>query len=282
MRVVQIMAAACLLMLAACGAPPRSAAPVEEPAAEAPAPPPPAADAPSEQAPEDEESATRDEPRDRVIVPALVELLPSQPRLARQGGASAVLLADPALPRSAGKNLVLCEHLFRGFEQATGREIAVGARIGAEGEIERLRPIYWLTRRVSEGRPGAEACPTRLETYDYPRSGRIARKLGLANPGPYLVIERDDPFETERVAAVIDLSRTPQTQIGAAVVYFRDGFMQASDAWAPQTFAPTRARDDIIAFAGPGTYNFLPQLLRATRQAGCPLTNLLDLCEAPN
>jgi hypothetical protein len=221
--------------------------------------------------------------RDRVLTPVLVELLPTEPRTPRQNGSAAVLLADPASTVGANKNLILCQNLFRSFDQATTREVQVGVRPGAEGELELLRPIYWLTRAATPGQPGADRCPQRLDQFDYPRAGHIARKLGLGGAGPYLVIERHDLFETERVAAVIDLSRTAPDQIANAVHYFRDGFMQAGDVWNPQRFNQARARNDLIAFLGQdnGNFNFLPRLVRATRQVGCPLTNLLDICSEP-
>jgi hypothetical protein len=225
----------------------------------------------------------------RELVAVVVEIGPDQARDARNGGSAAAILADPSSSVGANKNSLLCEGLFRTFEQATSEEAQVGARIGAEGDLEMLRPIYWLAQTVTEGQPGAEACPQRLESFDYPRSARLARKLGLVGAGPYLVVERHDLFENERVAAVIDLSRTPPGEIINAVRYFREGFAQVGDVWAPQRYERTRARDDLIAFmnnngegasasASGGDFGFLPRLIHATRQVGCPLTNLLDVC----
>jgi hypothetical protein len=224
--------------------------------------------------------------RDRVLTPALAELLPTEERTPRNGGSAVILLADPGRNSTTVRNLILCRALFRTFDQATSAEVRRGARIGGEGEVQLLRPIYWLTRNAVSAQPGADRCPARLQSYDYPRRDRIARKLNLRGAGPYLAIEQYSPSQTERVAAIIDLSHTPNGQIGNAVTYFRDGFMQAGDVWRPDRYAPARARGLIAeyfgAHGGGSASGFLPQLLHVAGAVACPLTNLLDVCSDTN
>ncbi len=263
------------------------------PVTERPAPPVVIAPAPSAgagagPAPEMQTRSMEMRAAERTLSPVLVELLPDQERAPRQGGSAAPLLANPLTSVGANKNTLLCEALFQLFDQASFAEAQRGVRRDIEGGLELLRPIYWLTRAplgaAAGAQPGPEACAQRIGTFDYPRAGRVQRKLGLMGAGPYLVVERHDPLENERVAAVIDLSLTPPSQIGAAVAYFRDGFMQAGDVWAPQRFVAQRARSDVIAFMEQSEaprFAFVPQLLRATRAAGCPLTNLRDICTTP-
>lgn len=219
---------------------------------------------------------------ERVLTPVLVELLADAARTARQGGSAVVLLGDPNVALLAQRNAALCRSLFQSFDQATTGEVQVGVRRSEDGEVELLRPIYWPTRTLSPGQPGADRCPQRLLSYDYPRAERIKRKFRLTGAGPFLVVERNDPSQTERVAAVIDLSRTRAADVPQMVRYFRDGFMQRGDIWNPRIYTPERTRGDLTAFFGqPVNYGFLPRLVRVTQQVGCPLANLLDICDAP-
>ena len=131
--------------------------------------------------------------------------------------------------------------------------------------------------------PGASACPQRLQNYDFARGERIKRKFRLTGPGPYLVVERADQSQTERVAAIIDLSTTRPQDVAELVRYFHEGFMQRGDVWSPARYEPQRARGDLLAFFGHDVeFGALPRLIRVTQQVGCPLANLFDICEAPN
>lgn len=215
----------------------------------------------------------------RVVTLSLAELLPNEARAPRNGGSAAVIAADPASAIGSAKNLALCRALFATADEGGAtRARSTGAR-----------PIYWLTREApaveiaAAASENAEPCAARVQAYDYPRGERLARKLGLMNAGPYLVAERHDLFERERVAAVIDLSRTPPERIGEAVRYFRDRMLREEDPWAAPRFAAADARADMAAFlmSNESDIPFTPRLVRAAREAGCPLTDLVDVCEAP-
>ena len=218
----------------------------------------------------------------RVLTPVLVELLPTEARQPRQGGSAVVLLA----PRSdrgidERRNMALCRELFISFDRATTDEVGVGVRRNAEGETELLRPLYWPTRELTGPTTGADRCAQRLATFDYSRAESIRRKLALTGAGPFLVVERQDMNASERVAAVIDLSRAQPNSIGTVVRYFRDGFMQSGDVWDRNRFQVSRARDEMSAATGAEVaVSILPRLVRTTRQVGCAFTNLLDACES--
>ncbi len=218
----------------------------------------------------------------RVLTPVLVELLPTEARQPRQGGSAVVLLAarsDRSIDER--RNMALCRELFISFDRATTDEVGVGIRRNAEGETELLRPLYWPTRELTGPTTGADRCAQRLATYDYPRAESIRRKLAITGAGPFLVVERQDMNSSERVAAVIDLSRAQPSSIGGVVRYFRDGFMQSGDVWDRNRFQVSRAREEMtVATGGEVASSILPRLVRTTRQVGCAFTNLLDACES--
>ncbi len=246
-------------------------------AASARPPPTAAADEPSE--PPAPPTRPRTPSMERVTTPVIVELAPDQARAARQGGSAVVLLAAPTSNAAQRVNSALCASLFRAFDQAEHREIGPGVRV-RDGEVQLLRPVYWLTRAPMDGLPGAAACPQRLETYDFARSDRIRRKFNLTSVGPYLLVERVEPHERERVAAIVDLSRARPQDVDRLVRYFRDGLLQRGDVWSPDQYAPARVRGDLVAFGGgPLSDDALPRLIRVTQQIGCPLANLLDICD---
>jgi hypothetical protein len=218
----------------------------------------------------------------RVLTPVLVELLPTEARQPRQGGSAVVILA-PRSDRSIDerRNMALCRELFISFDRATTDEVGVGVRRNAEGETELLRPLYWPTREVTGPTTGADRCAQRLATYDHSRGESIRRKLALSGAGPFLVVERQDMNASERVAAVIDLSRAQPSSIGGVVRYFRDGFMQSGDVWDRNRFQVSRAREEMSGAIGlEVAASVLPRLVRTTRQVGCAFTNLLDACES--
>lgn len=218
----------------------------------------------------------------RVLTPVLVELLPTEARQPRQGGSAVVLLAprsDRAIDER--RNMALCRELFISFDRATTDEVGVGVRRNAEGETELLRPLYWPTRELTGPTTGADRCAQRLATYDYSRGESIRRKLALTGTGPFLVVERQDMNSSERVAAVIDLSRAQPNSIGGVVRYFRDGFMQSGDVWDRNRFQVARAREEMSRATGVEVASsILPRLVRTTRQVGCAFTNLFDACES--
>lgn len=211
----------------------------------------------------------------RIVTLELTELLPSEARAPRNGGSAAVLLAAPDSAVGVAKNLALCRALYARFD---------GER-NARDRANAPRPIYWLIRelRMAEADVDAEPCIARLAQYDHARAERIAAKLGLRGAGPYLVIERHDLFEDQRVAGIIDLARTPPDQIDAALRYFRDRLLWADDVWAPALYAAADARADMADFLQTTQTDlpFVPRLVRAERDSGCPLTDLRDLCETP-
>ncbi|MBI1251173.1 MAG: hypothetical protein GC189_06860 [Alphaproteobacteria bacterium] len=228
-------------------------------------------------------STTAPVPRmqERTLTPVVVELQHDQARTPRQGGSAVVLLGDPAVALLARRNLALCEALYTTFDQATREQVEVGVRRDAEGQVQLLRPIYWLARTLTAGAPGAEGCARRLQAYDYPRAAVIKSKFRLSGTGPYLIVERNDQSATERVVAVIDLSRTRDADVVNMVRYFRDGFVQRGDIWNPGIYAPDRTRGDLTAFFGaPVQFGLLPRLVRVTHHVGCPLANLLDICDS--
>jgi hypothetical protein len=217
----------------------------------------------------------------RIMTPVLVELLGDEARQPRQGGSAVVLLAWTGSSIDGRRNLALCRELFLRFDQATTGEVGVGVRRGPEGETQLLRPLYWPTRAALGPTTGADRCPQRLEQYDFPRAERIRRKFGLSGTGPYLVVERADMTSTERVAAVIDLSRAPPAQIPGIVAYFRDGFMQSGDVWDRNRFNAERTREDMRRSLGAEVAStLLPRLIVTTRNVGCALTSLIDACDA--
>lgn len=218
----------------------------------------------------------------RVLTPVLVELLPSEARQPRQGGSAVVLLAPRSDRRiDERRNMALCRELFIRFDRATTGEVGIGVRRNAEGETELLRPLYWPTREIAGPTPGADRCMERLALYDYPRADSIRRKLSISGVGPFLVVERQDMNSSERVAAVIDLSRAQPDTIGGIVRYFRDSFMQSGDVWDRNRFQASRTQEEMTQAAGGQALSILPRLVRTTRQVGCAFTNLLDACESP-
>ena len=219
-------------------------------------------------------SATR-----RVITPVLVELLPSEARAPRQGGSAVALLAAPGTRAPDEKNLALCRALFLAFDRATTEEVDVGSRRTTEGETQLLRPLYWITRQELPVSAAADRCPQRLETYDFPRAASIKRKLGLVGEGPFLVVERADQSEGERVAAVVDLSRARPADIPDISRYFRDGLMQSRDVWDARRYRPEPARQGMFSALGRTIQtSVVPRLVRTTVQVGCAFTDLLDQC----
>jgi len=218
----------------------------------------------------------------RVLTPVLVELLPTEARQPRQGGSAVVLLAPRSERRiDERRNMALCRELFIAFDRATTDEVGIGVRRNAEGETELLRPLYWPTREVAGPTLGADRCTQRLAVYDYPRADSIRRKLSISGVGPFLVVERQDMNASERVAAVIDLSRAQPDAIGGVVRYFRDSFMQSGDVWDRNRFQASRTQEEMTQAAGGQAASILPRLVRTTRQVGCAFTNLLDACESP-
>lgn len=211
----------------------------------------------------------------RIVTLELTQLLPSEARAPRNGGSAAVLLASPDSSVGAAKNLALCRALYARFD---------GQR-NARDRANTPRTLYWFIRELSPPLTdaGAEPCLERLAAYDYGRAERIGAKLGLLGAGPYLIAERHDLFEDERVAAVIDLARTPPDQIDAAVRYFRDRMLWADDVWTPPLYVAEDARADMASFLDTTQTDlpFAPRLVRAARDAGCPLTDLRDLCQTP-
>ena len=205
-----------------------------------------------------------------VVSSALTEVLPSQPRTPRHGGSAVLLLADPASPVGAVKNLALCQALFESIDTP-----------GAAPAGEAKRPIYWLTRSPADFSDANTArCVARLLAYDYPRAERLTRKLGLSGAGPFLAAERHDLFDHSRIAAVIDLAHTPPAQIPAAMRYFRDQLLPADTLWAPESFAAETTRASISAFLDDPQSDlpFAPRLVRAARSGDCPPTDLTDTC----
>jgi hypothetical protein len=93
-------------------------------------------------------------------------------------------------------------------------------------------------------------------------------------------VERADPFETERTAAVIDLSRARPSDIPEITRFFRDGLMHSREVWDRARFAPQRTDTELLSALGRRVSARLrPQLIRTTRDVGCAFTNLLDLCD---
>jgi hypothetical protein len=219
---------------------------------------------------------------DRVITPVLVEILHNEPRTPRNGGSAVVLLAPPNSEAARNRDLALCHNLFQRFDQRTTEEVAIGVEHGAEGELALLRPIYWLVRGAHYGIPADDPCLDRMRSYDFPRRDTIARKYNLRGEGPYLVVEQSGVSESERVAAIVDLSNTPVDQIDSAVDYFRTGFMQRGDVWNPEIYAGAHADGRTWRYVGEAPAGFLPQLIRAAGTLACPLTNLLDVCSDTN
>lgn len=208
-----------------------------------------------------------------LVTPALAEILPNERRSPRNGGSAVLVLADPASPVGAAKNLALCRAVF---------ETADAANAGPAPDA--ARPIYWLALVAADfSDASAERCVSRLAAYDYPRAERVQRKLGLSGAGPFLIAERHDLLEASRIAAVIDLARTPPEQVGAAVRYFRDRLLPADTLWAPESFAAETTRPAIAAFLAEGQTDlpFTPRLVRSTRRSACALSDLTDSCAAP-
>ncbi len=208
--------------------------------------------------------ATGVEPAQSIVL----ELITGAPRAAVLGGSGIVLLADPASPLGAARNHALCRALFQSAAAVTPAQ---------EGLV--LRPIYWLARSASVAAEGVDRCAARLEAYDWTRAQRIKRKLGLLGDGPYLVVERNDASQTERVAAFIDLSRTRAEDAPDVARYFRDSVLQASDVWDPRRYAPEAARANVTQFFGREvSYGAPPRMIFAARQVGCALADLTDRC----
>ena len=198
----------------------------------------------------------------------LIELLPDAPRAARGGGSAFVLLADPASPVGANKNLALCQALFRNTEAPAN-----------------ARPLYWLTRSVADAALlNDDQCTARLQSYDYARAERLAGKFGLMGQGPFLIAERHDMLDQVRTATLVDLGRTPPNQIAAALRYFRTELLPSQTLWAPESYDAEAARARISIYLDDPQQTdlpFAPRLLRATRRSSCLLTDLTDRCGVP-
>lgn len=242
----------CILLLAAlaaCGqeaAPPGAVEPLTmrapgEPATPAPAPIPAAS-------------------TDRIAV--IIELLPSEARAPHEGGSGAILLADPASPLAQAKNMALCR-------AALARDSTL--------DPAAARPVYWLTRQTVTALPNEDPCPARLEAYDYPRALALKRKLGLGD-GPYLIAERADRGP-ERTAIVVDLTRVRAEHMAQALRFFRDDLAQGAAVWDPRAFAPAVTAERATRFFGEAPGFAAPvRLVRAQRNVGCAVEDLLDQC----
>ncbi len=210
----------------------------------------------------------------RVITPALVELGDREPRVARHGGSAFVLLSEEA--EDLAKNITLCREVFRAFDRASAAEVQAGERRGADGEIELLRPLYWLLRETASG-SGGDTCASRVDRYHFSRAARIRRKLGITGRGPYLVVARAD----EKRAGLIDFATVPAPEVDDMVRYFRDAFAQEDDVWLPERHTPERSQARLTAFLGRApTAQSLPQVVLITIvRAGCPLGDPFDVCD---
>lgn len=290
MRVILAsIAAVCVLSVTACGQktaeapPPPSEQSTESPAPEPTPGSPPAADAPAPGAPDQSAGA---EPKDdgvaekevttrslRVIAtPVIVEVDRTQERRPANGGSAVVLFSDAA--GAAYRNTVTCVNVWNLMDTATTQEVRVGIRKAADGNVEALRPLYWLNRT---GAPNSEmTCDQRLARYDYVRARTIKDKYGLANAGPYFVVARTD----EQAAAVIDLTGRSDREIADMVRYFRDGFAFQNDIWDPARDQPEQKRALLASFFGPRFRDSLVASLKLitnpAARAGCRLGDLRD------
>ena len=256
------------LAVTACSQP-TSAPPSTTPAQQGVIPPPPAVPRPLAAMASATPAAAPATPASQT--PLIIELASQAARAARLGGSGVVLLADPASPLNATRNLALCEALFEGADKAPPAP--------ASGDPAQTRPIYWLTHEPTPGDAGTDRCPARLDAYDYQRALTLKRKLGLNADGPLLIVERADHNAHERIAAVIDLSRVRAGDIAPTTHYFRDAFAQAPDAWDAQRFAPAAISLNMAQYFGHTQTPLLPpRLVRAARNVGCPLTDLRDGC----
>jgi hypothetical protein len=210
----------------------------------------------------------------RVLSPVLVELAAGEPRTPRNGGSAVVLLSENVADRDL--NLSLCRALFRNFDTATTGEVLTGERRNDRGEIEQLRPLYWLLKDQSAAT--GDKCVSRVARFDFERAWKIRSKFVLNGRGPYLLIARAD----ERRAGLVDLSGANTADVADLVRYFRDGFSQQGDVWTKDT-PPAESQANLTAYLGRAVRLLdMPKLiLVSTVRAGCPLGNFLDVCTNP-
>jgi len=209
---------------------------------------------------------------ERTLAAVLVEIGPKDARSPRNGGSAVVLLSERS--EDGARNLKLCRALFRALDTATTREIATGERKTAEGDIEKLRPVYWLWK-VKPTPAADDACPARIANYDFARAYKVRTKYGLTGRGPYLVIARSD----EQRAGVVDLGAAQEKDADDLVRYFRDGFSQDKDIWQPERHTPARANSSLMAFLGRAVPSAaITTLIRPVATAACPLGDFFDVC----
>lgn len=199
------------------------------------------------------------------IKPVLVQIGKRTPRSNHNGGHAVVLFTNTA--GTSARNLALCEALLSHFDDAPLADVLVGVRREPDGTISALRAIFWPvddTRAVAGDR-----CPQRLQRYDYVRAQTIRDKHRLTGGGPYLLVTEGN----EQQAAAINLTGMSPTDIDKAAIYFRDGFSQKGDIWAPQNFNREREKQSLIARWGSGFSNALVAAVEfynptSRRQAG--------------
>lgn len=296
---VHVIALLSALALCACGPqsenappPPSETSPsTEAPSQSSPAPAPtpeegtlpePTQDAPGAEAPAteaakppaaDNNSASVQTRSLRVVAtPVIVEINRDQARNAANGGSSVVLFT----PGTANtyRNTVTCLNVWNLMDTATTQEVRVGLRKADNGDVEALRPLYWMNRTPTTA--AEPSCSDRLARYDYVRAKTIKDKYGLTGAGPYFLVARSD----EKMAALIDLSGRTDREVADLVQYFRDGFAFQNDIWDPTRADPTKKRASLTAFFGG---RFRESLVAAlgfisapTARAGCRLGDLRD------
>lgn len=209
------------------------------------------------------------------IAPVIVELQRSQPRRPANGGSSVILFSD--VVTVAARNRTTCTQIWSLMDTATVSEVRVGVRRDSAGNVEALRPLYWMVRAPAAS-TAKENCDQRLARYDYARAKTLRQKLGLTTAGPFLVVSRTD----ERVASVIDLTSRSDQDVKDLVRYFRDGFAFRGDIWDPSLARPETRKASLVAVLGGsvrdslvGAIAFITKPVQAAT-SGCVLGDLTD------
>ena len=228
--------------------------------------------------PERPSPSTRPAPR-VAMTPVIVEIDRAHQRDSANGGSAVVLFSNA--PDVAARNDVVCREIWARMNTATAAEVRVGVRRDADGDVEALRPLYWLydpplTGAATHGGSRWANCAQRLAAYDYVRAGILRNKYGLRSDGPYFLVTRAD----EQAAAVIDLTGRSPADAAKLVRFFRDGFAFRGDVWDPGLAQEKRKHDLLADILGADFRDSLIDALgyvaAPAARAGCRLGDLND------
>lgn len=217
--------------------------------------------------------------------PSVVADPPISPRL-RPGDSVAALLHSDEPPRSRDgvfgllllqrgdvRNQGVCRAFFRRLEAVADPMAPSFVARNYAGqmrwEMVTARPTFWPVRKPTKSEPDLASeerttCGTLLQRYDWSRAGVELSRVGLAAVnGPVLVgIGPQAEGQNDLPMVVLDLSRTPDSELPRAFRIWRGIITANATSWPPmQTYIGFREeiRNALIANAATITSLLMPK-----------------------